>query len=396
MSPKSPAELSGPDKKRTAFIEGKENLFETRLLCLTPERDKGKNVLIFSRDPGSAQALIPVVKELVKRENISINVVSDGRAKELFERSFSNALDVTPADTTLGLSSFPTPDLMLTDTSASERGLEMQGIALFPDVPLVLVEDYYATASPYLRRLHENRATLPKPRRICVMDEAAKKIIEERFPDIGGRIVVTGQPAFDRFAQEQVETIRTSTRERLGLTKEDTLITYMGVASGIKEEMIKTMEQIKKGGGNSYFIFRRHPRDNTTDAEYRKCIEDAGVRTLDVAGDLTTDQISAASDLIMTNWSTEGIHAAYRRIPTLYVNDADVRQPPNEIPYPLPQVTLGAGKAVYKLDELGDALGQLLSSTEEKETMLSNMEAHYKTDGKNALRVLEVIDELIG
>lgn len=382
-----------PEKKRRiGYIEGRDELFETKLLKLTEPEGASKHVLICSRDPGSAQALLPVVELLSKRPAYALTALLDGRAEEAFEGAFPDAEDMTPRDTALGLGTLQKPDLILSDVS-SERGLERHATALFPDVPVVLVEDYHATANTYITELRERH--LEDPTRICVADEAAKEILVRVFPDLAERVRVTGQPAFDRFAKEDTAGIRSETRTQLGLTDADTLVVYAGRPGMSDEEVTRTFVALGDAGSNFYFVFRKHPRDNRTDEEYENQIRMHGIRTLSVPGDMTMKVMGPAADVVMADWSVEGVHAAYRRIPALYVCDETLAKPPHVGMYPLPAVTLGASTAVSSVEAIASTLPPLLDKNSETvRALIENMERYYRADGRNAERVVEVIEDV--
>jgi hypothetical protein len=381
------------DKKPKTYIEGHPELFETKVFRISRGQ---KNVVAFSRDPGSAAALIPVM-QILQKDGIGLSVVTDGRAEELMRKAFPTMQDAT-STTPFSLESvIEKPDLILTDTSASERGLETFAAATFTDTPIVLVEDYYTTANNYLARLRDMHPP-HMPAYVCVMDEAARDIIVRQFPEIADRVVVTGQPAFDRFAAEDVPAMRDKARKVMGLP-DQILITYMGSPNQLTE--MQTIapfieEAVRKSGKEVMFNFRRHPRDNTPMERYIEAFATKGVSVIDTSL-WPTDTVAAASDVIMTNWSTEGVHAAFRRIPVLYVNDDSVRKPPTGITYPLPPVVLGAGLSARSISDIPSLLGSLLDAQSPTVIEMQNaMRQHYKTDGGNAARVAEIVRRALG
>src|SRR3990167_3648953 len=58
----TPRDLSPADKKRVGYIEGREDLFETKVLRIMNEGAEAprSSILIAARNPGSATALTPV------------------------------------------------------------------------------------------------------------------------------------------------------------------------------------------------------------------------------------------------------------------------------------------------------------------------------------------------
>src|SRR3989338_7657170 len=213
-------------KERTAkipYIEDRPELFETKILRVkqsSAEYENAKNILVATRDPGSGSALTPVLKELMNDEGLQIDVMTDGRAQEIIQKNFA-VQDVTPAGMVFGGG---TPDVIIIDCS-SERGIDNYVTATFSEAPKIIVDDYYGGTTNYLLSLRER--ALPLPDKICVMDNGAKEIIVKEFPDLADRVVVTGQPAFDRFAHEDTAKIAQETRTKLKLRPEDRLVVFM-------------------------------------------------------------------------------------------------------------------------------------------------------------------------
>jgi len=170
--------------RRIGRIEDRPDLFETKLLFSKKEelpREESKNILVCTRDPGSANALIPVVERI--KERASFYFLTDGWARNSIEQKFKTE-DLSPSESMLlAYEAMPEPDLILTDPSSSERGLENYAAGTFPQSPLVLVEDYYGVANNALRRLKEIKK---EPARVCVMDRFAREIVLKENPEFGG------------------------------------------------------------------------------------------------------------------------------------------------------------------------------------------------------------------
>lgn len=381
------SEMSPDLKKRLGSIESRPDLFETKVLKVLSEV-KGsdcKNILVASRDPGSGNALLPVLKELV--DDFSITAVTDGRAQELLQNNFKTE-DVTPEESALGADEvIEKPDLVLMDLSSGEKGLDFYVVATFPEVPHVLVEDYYGTAAVLISELIKRN--LPLPDKICVMDEGAKNLVIKKFPELDGRVEVTGQPAFDRLAKENVIEISANVRKRLFLQSSDKLVSYMSTMD--EPEKIEQIADTLKGmGDNFYLIFRRHPRDNVSYDVYKKKFIDRGIKVIDSDG-FTTDEIGAASDVVLTSWSTEGLHGIYRRKPTVHIIDPKYRIAEG-LELPLVPVNLGASVGIENVDDLADVLPSLLDIKSDLSlSLFKKMEEHYPADGGNAKRVADIV-----
>lgn len=379
------------EKKRFAAIEGRPDLFETKLLRISSSartEDEGKKVLVTSRDPGSGNALVPVMKELQKDPRIEMDVITDGRAQDIIQQQFESE-DVTPAGGALdAITSVGKPSVILMDRS-SEMGIDTTASATYPEVPKILVEDYYMNTLGYLEALRTRG--LPYPEKICVMDAGAKEIIMKRFPEMEDRIEVTGQPGFDRITNEDTEGIAREVRGRLHIPEGAKLISFMSTMDE-PEKVMEMADQLKKAGGDFYFVFRRHPRDNVPYETYRKILTDAGITVVDTH-DFTTDEIGAASDVVLTTWSIEGLYGIYRRKPTAHIVDRTYAVP-ESLESPMVPVKLGASVEVDHISKLAEVLPDLMDPESKLNTSLrEKMESEYPADGKNAERVANVVRE---
>jgi len=384
--------LPPEEKSRLAYIEGREDLFRTKVLEIDPGKELSeapKEVLVISRDPGSAAALMPVMEVLERDKSIKMKAVVDGRAQEAFERKFG-VKDVTPqmalaADTVVG-----NPDVVLADSS-TERGIETYAAATFREVPMVLVEDYYANTIGYLDRLKQRGMRFPE--KICVMDEAAKKIILEKFPQVESSIEITGQPAFDRFATEDTKGIEKYVKTQLGVGESEKLVTIMSALEG-RDFNTKLAAGLSECGPGLRFVFRRHPRDNISYEEYMRIFADAGIEIIDT-NHLETNSVGAASDLVITSSSTEGLNGIYRRKPTIHVIDRELEYfKSGEIP---PPVTLEASIGVFGFGELSKKVEEALNEKSALRAKIGqNMERYYPRDGKNSQRVAQVVESFLG
>lgn len=381
--------ITPEDKKRLAYIEGRPDLFETKLYAIPTlsQIEAEKKLLVATRDPGSGNALLPVIKELAGDAGVKINILTDGRAQEIIQKNLKLE-DITPekmileADKVIGQ-----PQAILMDRSTSEMGVDTYVDATFPEVPKILVEDYYTNSINFLGELMERN--LPLPEKICVMDQGAKEIIVKKFPQLKNRIEVTGQPAFDRFVGENTRELAKEVKQKLGLQETDKLVAYMSTLD--EPEKIRQMAAaLKDEVGDFYFVFRRHPRDNVDYDTYKKILTEQGIRVVDTDA-FSTDEIGAAADVIITTWSTEGLHGIYRRKPTVHVIDPDFRIPKN-LDLPLVPVKLGASVGLEKMGQLSRVLPQLLDTDSSLNvSMKTNMEKYYPADGQNARRVANVV-----
>ncbi|HEY4501180.1 MAG TPA: hypothetical protein VJI70_02865 [Candidatus Paceibacterota bacterium] len=386
-------DLPPEEKKRLAYIEGREDLFETKVLEMESSSDieervqKKKNVLIISCDPGSANALSPVMELLRSDDALAMRAMVDGRAGEILREKFPMK-DITPANMALGADSvLGTPDVLLIDPSFSESGIETYAVATFPEVPTVVLEDYYTSSFNLLQRLKERK--MPYPKKICVMDGEAKKLIVKEFPELEERIEITGQPSFDRFATEDTERIKIETRKELGLADDEKLLTF--ILAGTTIQLVERLaEELKKVAGKFRLAFGIHPRDNTPPEVYEKIFKNVGVPFIN-AELVGISRVGAASDVVLLIVSTEGLNAIYRRKPTLHITDPEFVKAQKDLDPP-PPVKLGASIELDDMDGLAATVERLFDpESRENIELKKRMEENYPVDGKNAERVVNIL-----
>jgi hypothetical protein len=386
---------TGFNNERMGFIEERPDLFETKILELERSLDGktgeyNQSILVASRDPGSANALIPVVRKLGE-DQMKIDIITDGRALDIFKSNFQTK-DLTPKDSVLEADKvIGTPDVILTDTSAN-KGIEGYATSTFKEVPLVLLEDYYGSSVEYLQASKERYGRLPN--KICVMDEEAAKVVIKSFPELVDRIEITGQPAFDSLATEETEVIQKQVKEKLNLKQEDKLVVLMSTNDVTVDQIEKTLSHYESVHG-IFLAFRKHPRDNTSYEEYYSLFSRIGINYVDVE-DFSSDEIGAAADLVITTWSTEGLKGIYRRKPTIHLCDASILDVPPGLEVPFPLVKLGASEGVSDMNDLTQTISLLLDkNSEASQKLRQNMERYYPADGKNAERVVGVVKDVI-
>lgn len=388
--------LPKDEARRIAYLEGREDLFRTKLLRIESEHDTEElglqRICVLSRDPGSGNALAPVINILRQERGIALSALADGRAEEIFKKQFPVVADESGREGLDALKAIESPNLFLTGPS-EEPGIEVSAVATYPEVPMVLLDIYYGDSLRLFDKL--KKRGLPFPAKVCVMDEEAARINIEHYPELKDRIEITGLPSFDRFANEDTEGISRRTRERLGIALEEKLVVWMAPVDMTKEFLSALAKEISQSKTSLTVIFRKHPRDSTSYEAYHTILKGAGLRYVDTQA-FTSDEIGAAADLVLITTSTEGLNAIYRRKPSIHINDERYRKLYPGVFLPLPQVRSGASVGTENVAELSVLVDELLDPQSVRNAELKrNMEAHYPRDGKNAERVVQVIKEVL-
>jgi hypothetical protein len=412
------ASMSNTEMSRLAAIREKQELFETKLFSLKHsasleqesgrEQEKRHTILIVMRDPGTANALLPVIDKLKDSNNLFF--LCDGKALSSLNKEGYDLNDETPDEGLLSENSSLSdqnlnPDLILTSRAASNAGLESFARSTFSDAKIVLIEDIYDSAGDFISRGQESNQSFQKDEnmrqadKICVIDEEARDIILSQFPDVPDldkKIEVTGQPSFDKIYQEDSMAIRQETREDLGVEPNERLVIFFGVSRGVGDSLEKILPQMKElSSSNVKLIFRPHPRDPISPDEYSHLLDQSGVNFIDfnIGNKYTSDEIVNASDVVVTTTSTVTFEAIYRRKPVINITAPSA---PNTRSMVEPALNTGASLEVSDLNDFRAVLGNILNNNNNVADQLrDSQEYNFRLDGRNTDRVVQVIEKTL-
>jgi hypothetical protein len=391
-------ELPDDVKKRVGHLKDRDDLFATRFLDVATPGVLAAHILILGRDPGSASAILPVARSLADSRTVNVSLLCDGRAYEAFRQAFPQAREPAQASYEDWLKQVAgrSWDVVVAVSSVSEHGIETYAAATLDEAPMVLVEDNYGMHHGLLAKLRARKLRLPAA--ICVIDEVSKRRTIERFPELQGRLHVTGQPSFDRLvAEDRSPEVMTAIRKDLGLWQDEDLVTFMittdilPVARALAQALAKTStpRRFKVALGH-------HPRDRKPYEAYEAAFREAGVGLVEMRG---KDALKAAlaADVVVTTWSTEGLVAVLRGKPTIYLQDPEFLKPKEDTVLPMPPVSLGAARGLGNIKEVSRVLPPLLVPTSaENGDLRRHMWTHYPQDGRNTERVLRIVRHVIG
>jgi hypothetical protein len=334
-------------------------------------------IWIVASDPGGVEACLPVLAEDPLAAGDTVVFTHSGQRARLG----AELVDVTSND---GASAFiahsSAPDLVIV-CPAYESKVESYIVEQYPQVPVFIVEDYYASSFGYLTFLKELGVS---PVGICVMDQMAHDLVTGAHPEVASAIHITGQPAFDRFWTEDTAAVRSRIRQEIGLGSQP-LVTFMGSREPIS--FLDTFARCAAAPLSSVaFTFCVHPRDPHPYAARKDIFRSYGISPLE-AGGFTSDEIGAASDLIIVRRSTTALHAIYRRIPTVHLYDGPLNGP-------IPPTDCGASPLV-PANDCAASIEQLLKDTPLRRSILAAMDEHYPIDGNNTTRVTQLINHIL-
>jgi len=359
-------------------------------------------------DPGGAAAVAPVLSHL--STDVAVRVHSFGYrqaitqlpARQVAVTPVSEALDVAACTGMLADSS---ANLLLTGTSMNGVDLEKKFIAAARELglPSIAVLDFW---SNYRSRFSESAGELDcLPDRIAIMDEQARsEMVADGFP--ADRLVITGQPAFDRlaaFRESTTDESRRAARRAAGVSDDETLVVFVSqpIAEicalrpeltellGFDEctvlaELVAALERLSVShGGSIHLLIRPHPRETTGKfGNFRG----AGVKvTVSTDGELPALMDSA--DLVVGMNSVALVEACYLGVPALSYQPG-LRQPDS-----LPTNRAGLSRAVFAADELPAALAELLFDEAHRAAHCARLQS-FRPDGGAAARVAQAVKDL--
>lgn len=388
-------------------------LEQTKIFLSTKWDPRRPMIVSGFRNPGAAIAQRPVLEKLVYGANLC--VFADSKGQQVLERAgldlrqalieksallaISASLPMADAILT-GLSDNPGTELTLMANSQYDR---LSGLAHRAQV--VSLEDYPGSNANWLYR-NLNTPYWIIPDYLCVVSEWAKQKELEYLPEWfdPDKVIVTGQPSYDRLAYEDRAGIRQEVRNKLGIGQNEVFLTYMGTVSEGDPigETVRTLQVLvptlqKIAPADYRLALRCHPRDTTSPAAYNEIIAPIAEKRVDTTG-FTTDQIGIASDIVVSNGSTTGIDAVLRGTPSVNIfvspNLYFVQSPTSHkevlSAIPLPTIEDGASPMAINARELEEILGGLLYNPAYRASLQARMD-RWKVDGHATDRVTDLV-----
>ena len=369
-----------------------QNLELERTDFYTFEGDQTKPLLLFGlRGPGGMNCLWPVV-ELLRDEGYPSDLLIDSAAKRILETK-NHQFTKEPSESPLKRIMEIKPAVAVSEFSADAgTALTVTWSEESYGVPVVWVEDYPDVLGSYTD-LYDSSMRI-NPDYLCVISEATRDLAIKRRPTMDiSRIIVTGHPDYDKYANVDREEVKKETRKKLGVGEEDFLIVYSGLlppqTPEVLERLVENLNQ-SEPQKNLVLLLSRHPRDMHPEQEYDKVLANLKGRVLK-QGDISSDDIGFACDLLIAPGpSTEVLKSAYRRVPSMLVfTEADAAQLTNDrLPITL---RVGAGEGIFDYQDLKNGLEKIINDNVYREQLIGKMKQYFNSDGHSAERVAEVI-----
>lgn len=254
-----------------------------------------KKILLFSRDPGGANTIIPIVMPL-KEKGYETKLFGKDVALEKYLKADLSSFDIMNYIKNTDLINIEKflmqekPDFIITGTSADDftekyiwKAAEKLGIPSFAILDQWI--NYGIRFSKYktseIREYNNDKKHHYLPSKILLMDDHAKNEAVKNGLE-PSRIIVTGQPYFETIIKKKEktssETIK-KIREKMGIDETSFVITFASEPVsidynnsenywGFNERTIikETLESIKMVSSGYrkkiYFIIRPHPRED--------------------------------------------------------------------------------------------------------------------------------------
>lgn len=196
-------------------------------------------------------------------------------------------------------------------------------------------------------------------------------------------IVITGHPGLDQYRYESDKKLNKSIRTKLGITKNNRLVTYHSQAEifpGAPSTEKTLSWVISNLQQDDLFIFTRHPRDTK---DYSLLLKQAGEKLLQPK--LNNQQILEISDLSITHYSTMGLKSALLNIPTINIILDNDRINFGDSNGDFPITILGGNYEANTKQDVERLMSQNLRGLSNK------LKTALNIDGKSAKRVAKLV-----
>lgn len=371
----------------------------TNLLWKTATLPKGNQrfrILAGLRDTGEANAIIPVLNELSARSFDIFVMAAEQGENELKTPGF-RFFSSRPFEPTLrierirgnalltGMSGIPSIEMAF-NLAAHARGIKVFAVEDYPGA-------YYSELGNIFRK---SSGTMPNY--LFVMNEWARRANLD-YPGLSeDQIIVTGAPALDKIAHIDKTKVREEVREKLGVTKDETLISWFGQVGGATLESLQVLlEGLKVLDLKNYKLATRfHPRDNNSKEAYDEIFLPFKGKHInaDRAIEADAQRVIAASDLIVQERSTIALQAAAFGIPVVSIAIPEINERYQVMMgLRVPVIEDGTSPLVETADQMPEVLEQVLFNKKYRDRLTTKMQS-WIPDGQAANRVADKIIEL--
>jgi glycosyltransferase involved in cell wall biosynthesis len=226
--------------------------------------------------------------------------------------------------------------------------------------------------------------------RVAVIGETSRRLWEDQGipPE---KLVVTGAPQFDDKYQldpDAPERIRAV----LGVPLDKPIITFatQPLSPAVIEQNIRHIVQAADRFPDYQLVFKVHPREDPD--RYRGLLAGLGAHKIIVIQKIDLNALLQASAMVITGFSTVALEAMIFERPVLIVN---LTGEPDPVDYVSSGATLGA----YAPEDIVKQMERLLTDSPVNAALAESRRRYimaqlYKTDGRAAQRVAELIQQM--
>lgn len=351
-----------------------------------------KKICCIADAPGPAEFLAPVIPLLAQDHDVS--VIGIGTAIPLLKSQGVIACDDESA--VKDCYEKIAPDMLISAISSLTHGPYINNLfiekAHQERIPIILLQDCWGN-----HRCNQNKNHVDRVSIVCVPDNFAASLWQE--DGFKGEILVTGNPAFDRFIHYKKEEERKRIRNKLHINPDDRVIVFAGQGTPMhldadKKTFAFIAQAIRAVSKDIAIklIIRHHPRAEEHDY-YKEYAQ--GIAIIDTSFAELTEEILPAADVVISMFSTNLLHACFMRIPGVSVllpqwGRGELGRiglddfPPNQM-----RATIGIYDDHPAI--LTSALEHIFSDESFCLTIQKAQEKNFISDGKAAQRVADVI-----
>lgn len=300
-----------------------------------------KKIIAFAREPGGADTIAPVVKQLIQRDDVEVELFSKDYAGARFTAAGLDFVDIGWGEQcklerkVRELVLAQQPDGLL--TAASSRPTDDMTEKYFWKVggdcgiPSVAVLDQWQNYAMRFSGPTEAERLRYLPTCIAVMDEDVRRdMISEGIPE--DRICVTGHPRFAALKEYQNQCIRKKAREklaRLGVDKTRQIIVFVSeparrffaVEEGYDEAetlnaLLEVCEKNSKHG-QLEVVLKYHPRN--IEEDFLRVFNQGQIPLHVIRNEIEPWEVLIAADLVVGMISILLVDSVLLGVPTLSV-----------------------------------------------------------------------------
>ena len=379
---------------------------------------KNKVLLLFSRDPGGANAIIPLIEPLSKK-GYRVNLFGKDIALAKYAKAGLPAVNIMEHIDEVNLSEVDKfvisqmPDFIITGTSADDmtekyiwKAAEQHGIPCFAILDQWV--NYGVRFSRYsvseLKRYYQNKDHAFLPTKILVMDDLAKqKAVEEGLEE--SRILITGQPYFEtiknalnNISKKDIDELH----KKLEIQKDDYVIVFASepisktyheaddsnhfwgyTERTILRSLLDALTELApKKNKTAKVIIRPHPKEDKENFNDIVAVYEGNGISLAIDESTDSSLLIAASDLVCGMSSMFLIESAVFGKPVISVQIGLCR----ENPFILDQI--GISKSVLTKDELDKELSKII------EKDFSSV-GQFKVENEPVKKVIDAMEFLL-